>query len=170
MPFTYSFPPRANHRKQTTKHTGHTEKQTTEHTEIEYTDKNKTTDNKNIETTKHTENTEIEYTDNVEITDKKESRKTKTTENKNKNTETEIYASIPIISKRTIKKVTVPKVAIKTTTNKKIEFPRANLLPSKFTPQSNITPQSKFAFSKLTLQSNITPQSKSSEQVSSQRN
>ncbi|HNZ66533.1 MAG TPA: hypothetical protein PKM32_04110 [Planctomycetota bacterium] len=63
------------------------------------------------------------------FTDKKESRKTKTTENKNKNTETEIYASIPITSKRTIKKVTAPKVAIKTTTNKKIEFPRANLFP-----------------------------------------
>jgi len=122
----------------------------TENTELEYTDKNKntdkkesiktktrknkkqttenteTTDNKNIESTEHTGNTELEYTDNTEITDKKESTKTKkqrnTKKTDNNETETKIYASIPIASKRIIKKV-IPKAkkaTIQSTTNKKV--------------------------------------------------
>ncbi|MBP7022381.1 MAG: methylase [Planctomycetes bacterium] len=115
----------------------------TEHTELEYTDNTETTDNKNIETTEHTKYIELEYTDNTENINKKQSTKTKTrkikkTDNNetednsntkvktkktkktdNNETETEIYASSPIISKRTIKKVTKPKVAIKKATTSK---------------------------------------------------
>ncbi|MBP7022437.1 MAG: hypothetical protein KBC30_11575, partial [Planctomycetes bacterium] len=100
--------------------TDNKDKQTTE------TEDDETTDNKNIETTEHTE---TEDTDNVEITDKKESRKTKaktkrqTKKTDNNETETEIYASIPITSKRSIKKVATKatKATIKSTTTKKRE-------------------------------------------------
>jgi len=120
----------------------------TEHTELEYTDNTETTDNKNIETTEHTKYIELEYTDNTENINKKQSTKTKTrkikkTDNNetednsntkvktkktkktdNNETETEIYASSPMTSKRTIKKVATPKVAIKKITNKKVATPK----------------------------------------------
>jgi len=140
---------------ETTEHTDNKNIETTEHTEhteLEYTDNTEITDKKESTKTKTrkskkqtTENTKIDNKD----TDNKESKKTKTRKIKktkdnetkdnsntkvktkktkktdNKETETEIYASIPMTSKRTIKKVSTTKIAIKKTTNKKIAKPKA---------------------------------------------
>ncbi|HQB01615.1 MAG TPA: hypothetical protein PLG16_11350, partial [Planctomycetota bacterium] len=114
-----------------TKTTKNKNTKTTENTEID----NKDTDNKE---SKKTKTRKTKKTDNNETKDKdietdqsqkkekqtKTKKTNKTDNNKIENKETEIYASIPMTSKRTIKKVATTKVAIKKATNKKIAKPK----------------------------------------------
>ncbi|HRU52836.1 MAG TPA: hypothetical protein P5543_11680, partial [Planctomycetota bacterium] len=136
-----------------TKTTKNKNTKTTENTEIDNKDtENKQTKAKTKRKIKKTDNNEIENKDiETDQSQKKEkqtkTRKTKKTDNNETETETEIYASSPMTSKRTIKKVATkatkatiksttikkrekkvakPKVAIKKATNKKATTSKAN--------------------------------------------